>query len=130
VAIKSFTIRPRNQFLATLRTAESRKAETLTLPNLTNANTAEISDQAHHTHETMKTKHEKAESVLNHKNWTGLSLAELVDAGRISPSEHKVIWSFTTATLGDPADMAEWQEMRKVDKLVTEKLIALEGGAK
>jgi hypothetical protein len=78
----------------------------------------------------MKTEHEKAQSVLNHKNWTGLSLAELVDAGRISPSEHKVIWSFTTATLGDPADMTEWQEMRKVSKLVTEKLIAAEGGAK
>jgi len=78
----------------------------------------------------MKTYEEKAESVLNHKNWTGLSLAELVDVGRISPSEHKVIWSFTTATFGDPADMAEWQEMRKVDKLVTEKLIALEGGTK
>jgi hypothetical protein len=78
----------------------------------------------------MKTEYEKAQSVLDHKNWTGLSLAELVDAGRISPSEHKVIWSFTTATLGDPADMAEWQEMRKVDKLVTEMLIASEGGGK
>jgi hypothetical protein len=83
-----------------------------------------------HTHKTMKTYDEKAESVLNRKNWTGLSLAELVDAGRISPGDHKVIWSFTTATLGDPADMAEWQEMRKVDKLVTEKLMSLEGGAK
>jgi hypothetical protein len=78
----------------------------------------------------MKTENGKAELVLNHRNWTGLSLAELVDAGRISPSEHKVIWSFTAATLGDPADMAEWQEMRKVDKLVTERLMALEGGTK
>ena len=73
----------------------------------------------------MKTENEKIESVLNHKNWTGLSLAELVDAGRISPSEPKVIWSFTTAALGDPANMDEWREMRKIDKLVSEKLAKL-----
>ena len=70
----------------------------------------------------MKTENEKVELNLNHKNWTGLSLAELVAAGRISPSDHKVIWSFTTAALGDPANMDEWREMRKLDKLVSEKL--------
>jgi len=70
----------------------------------------------------MKTENEKVGLILNHKNWTGLSLAELVDAGRIAPSEHKVIWSFTTAALGDPANMDEWREMRKIDKLVSEKL--------
>lgn len=73
----------------------------------------------------MKTENEKVELILNHKNWTGLSLAELVDAGRISPSEQKVIWSFTTAALGDPANMDEWREMRKIDKLVSEKLAKL-----
>lgn len=71
---------------------------------------------------TMKTEDEKVESILNHKNWTGLSLAELVDAGRIAPNEQKVIWSFTTAALGDPANMDEWREMRKIDKLVSEEL--------
>lgn len=70
----------------------------------------------------MKTENEKVELILNHRNWTGLSLAELVDAGRIAPNEQKVIWSFTTAALGDPANMDEWQEMRKIDKLVSEKL--------
>ena len=80
----------------------------------------------HKQNENMKTEIEKVDSVLSHKNWTGLSLADLVNAGRIAPSEHKVIWSFVTAALGDPADMDEWQEMRKIDKLVTEKLKSLE----
>lgn len=73
----------------------------------------------------MKTENEKVELILNHKNWTGLTLVELVEAGRIALSEYKIIWSFTTAALGDPSNMEEWQEMRKIDKLVSEKLAQL-----
>jgi hypothetical protein len=58
VASKSFITHPQNPFPATLRTAESKKAETLTLPNSMNANTAEISDHTHTHTQTRKTEHE------------------------------------------------------------------------
>lgn len=40
----------------------------------------------------MKIKLPSVEDVLNRKNWTGLSLAELVEAGRVQPNNGADGW--------------------------------------
>ena len=69
---------------------------------------------------------EQVSLVLNHKNWTGLSLRELVDAGRIQADDKKVIGEFTKSALGEPLDMDEWHERREITALV---ILALQGFA-
>ena len=64
--------------------------------------------------------------VLNHKNWTGLSLRELVDAGRIQAENLNVIRDFTKAALGEPKDMDEWHKQREIPAMV---VLALQGFA-
>ena len=67
---------------------------------------------------------EQVSLVLNHKNWTGLSLRELVDAGRIQADDKKVIGDFTKAALGEPRDMGEWHERSEITALV---ILAIQG---
>lgn len=67
---------------------------------------------------------ESVSLVLNHRNWTGLTLRELVDAGRIQADDQKVIREFTKAALGEPSDMDEWHERREIPALV---ILALQG---
>lgn len=67
---------------------------------------------------------EQVSLVLNHKNWTNLTLRELVDAGRIQADDKKVIGEFTKAALGEPVDMDEWHEQREIPALV---ILALKG---
>jgi hypothetical protein len=75
----------------------------------------------------MKTKEiESVSLVLNHKNWTGLTLRELVDAGRIQADDLKAIRDFTKAALGEPINMDEWNEQREISMLV---IFALQGFA-
>jgi hypothetical protein len=62
--------------------------------------------------------------VLNHKNWTGISLRELVDAGRIQSDDLNVIRDFTKAALGEPKDMDEWRKQREITAMV---VLALQG---
>lgn len=69
---------------------------------------------------------EQVSLVLNHKNWTGLTLRELVDAGRIQADDKKVIGEFTKAALGEPLDMDEWHEQKEITALV---ILALQGFA-
>lgn len=69
---------------------------------------------------------ESVSLVLNHKNWTGLTLRELVDAGRIQADDLKVIRDFTKVALGEPRDMDEWHEQSEISSLVT---LALQGFA-
>lgn len=64
----------------------------------------------------------KIESILNHKNWTGLTLTELVSTGRISADETKQIWDFTKAALGEPSNMDEFKAMKEIAKMVSVKL--------
>ncbi len=67
---------------------------------------------------------ESVSLVLNHKNWTGLSLRELVNAGRIQADSLNVIRDFTKAALGEPKDMDEWHERREILAMV---VLALQG---
>lgn len=44
-----------------------------------------------------------AARVLAHKNWTGHTLAKLIDAGRVLRSDKKTLREFVRAALGDAA---------------------------
>lgn len=50
---------------------------------------------------------QNAAAVLAQKNWTGLSLRELIDAGRISKTDKKTVREFVRAALGDPPTVDE-----------------------
>jgi len=58
------------------------------------------------------------ETVLNHKNWTGLTLTELVEAGRVIPSDTKTIWEFVKAALGEPKDIEEFKAFKGIQSEV------------
>ncbi len=51
--------------------------------------------------------------LLNIKNWTGLTLEQLIYAGRISPTDFPTILQFLTAEMGDVKTVKELQ-YRKV----------------
>lgn len=69
---------------------------------------------------------ESVSLVLNHKNWTGLSLRELVDAGRIQADDQRVISEFAKSALAEPLNMDEWREQMAISQLV---MLALQGFA-
>lgn len=53
-------------------------------------------------------------AVLNHKNWTGMTIIELVEAGRVIPSDSKTIWEFVKSALGEPKDMEEFKILKSI----------------
>jgi hypothetical protein len=56
----------------------------------------------------------ETQTVLNHKNWTGMTLTELVEAGRVIPSDTKTVWEFVKAALGEPKDMEEFKVLKSI----------------
>ena len=62
----------------------------------------------------------KIETVLNHKNWTGLSLMELIHAGRINPSSTEIIMAFVRESLGNAKNMAELMEQKQIAKTISQ----------
>lgn len=46
-------------------------------------------------------------ATLAHKNWTGLSLAELIEVGRVDTNDRATIRKFVVATIGEPQDIEE-----------------------
>jgi hypothetical protein len=59
------------------------------------------------------------QAVLDHANWTGLTLRDLVDAGRILADDTKAIWEFTKAALGEPVSIQQFKEFQIVAKEVS-----------
>jgi hypothetical protein len=117
-----------------LRIAGNKKAVILTLPNLTNANTAEISEKHTHTHTMKINKHFE-------KMVTGNVLAEILreveramDAANRGDSIGSAIYlEYVQTIVDDACDQYGANAVfgnLEVSKLVTEKLIALEGGSK
>ena len=62
------------------------------------------------------------ELVLNHKNWTNLTLRDLVESGRVITGDTKAIWEFTKAALGEPTDMEQFKSYKEIAKAVTAQL--------
>ena len=57
--------------------------------------------------------------VLEHSNWTGLSLAFLMRVERISKDDLKAISSFVYACLGDPKSIDEYRVFLMVVKYIS-----------
>jgi len=49
----------------------------------------------------------RLEVVLNHKNWTGQTLLELVQAGCIIPSDKRTLKEWMDSAMGPAPDLAE-----------------------
>lgn len=56
---------------------------------------------------------EQIDTVLNHKNWTGLTLLELMEAGRVS-RDSKELTSFIKSALGEPRNLNELNNQIKI----------------
>ena len=54
-------------------------------------------------------------AVMNCRNWTGLTLAQLIDAGRIDRTDTPTVLKWTAAALG---------EIRTVDDLLFHRALA------
>ena len=54
------------------------------------------------------------------KNWTNYSLAQLIDAGRISKSDSKTIEDFIRAALGEVQNLEELKERKEIVKFIQE----------
>ena len=62
----------------------------------------------------------RTETVLNHKNWTGMTLLELIHAGRIHPSSSEIILRFVRESLGDAKNMAELIEQKQIAETISQ----------
>jgi hypothetical protein len=61
-----------------------------------------------------------AEKTLEHVNWTGLSLLELIDAGRVYP-EPKEILQWIKAACGPAMDLQHLQTMKDAAGIICER---------
>jgi hypothetical protein len=63
---------------------------------------------------------DKINYVLHHKNWTGLTLLELIESGRIQKTSKSIIKSFAQSALGEPNNFEEWEEQWEIVRLISE----------
>ena len=72
---------------------------------------------ATHNHNNTMTTHQVIDKALSHKNWTGHSLADLIDAGRLEPKIENVM-SFIRAACGEAENVETlktyWQAARHI----------------
>lgn len=47
----------------------------------------------------------QAQNALQHRNWTGLTLAELIEAGRVIPTDAATIAAYVKQANGPAADL-------------------------
>jgi hypothetical protein len=58
-----------------------------------------------------------AEKTLEHINWTGMSLFELIDAGRVYP-EPKEILQWAKSACGPAMDLQHLQTMKEAARII------------
>ena len=58
------------------------------------------------------TTHQVIDKTLSHKNWTGHSLADLIDAGRVAPKVESVM-GFIRAACGEAPDLEALKTYRQ-----------------
>jgi hypothetical protein len=64
---------------------------------------------------------ESVDLVLNHKNWTGLSLRELIDLGRVYQKDRPTITAFVREVLGEPASVDQLTKQRAIVNAIMER---------
>jgi hypothetical protein len=67
---------------------------------------------------------ESASLVLNHKNWTGLTLRELIDLGRICQKDRPTITAFVREVHGEPTSINQLTDQRGVVNAIMEGSVA------
>jgi hypothetical protein len=67
---------------------------------------------------------ESVSLVLNHKNWTGLSLRELIDLGRVYQKDRPTITAFVREVHGEPTSIDQLTEQRGVVNAIMERGVA------
>jgi hypothetical protein len=63
-----------------------------------------------------------AEKTLEHINWTGLTLFELIEAGRVHP-EPKEIMPWIKSACGEAVDIGQLKTMKEAAKLISERFL-------
>jgi hypothetical protein len=67
---------------------------------------------------------ESVSLVLNHKNWTGLSLRELIDLGRVYHKDRPTITAFVREVHGEPTSISQLTEQRGIVNAIMERGVA------
>ena len=64
------------------------------------------------------------ESTMEHKNWTGLSLRELIDLGRIYQKDRPTITAFVREVHGEPTSVDQLTMQRAIANAIMERGVA------
>jgi hypothetical protein len=63
-----------------------------------------------------------AEKALEHVNWTGLSLFELIEAGRVHP-EPKEIMQWIKSACGPAVDLEHLKTMKEAAQIISNRFL-------
>jgi hypothetical protein len=64
---------------------------------------------------------ESVSLVLNHKNWTGLSLRELIDLGRVYQKDRPTITAFVREVHGERNSIDQLTKQREIVNAIMER---------
>ena len=59
--------------------------------------------------------------VLNHKNWTGLTLLELIELGRVYQKDRPTITAFVREVHGEPTSINQLTKQRAIVNAIMER---------
>ena len=64
------------------------------------------------------------EATMEHKNWTGLTLRELIDLGRIYHKDRPTITAFVREVHGEPTSINQLTKQREIVNAIMERGVA------
>jgi hypothetical protein len=64
------------------------------------------------------------EATMEHKNWTGLTLRELIDLGRIYQKDRPTITAFVREVHGEPTSVDQLTKQRAIVNAIMESSVA------
>ncbi len=64
------------------------------------------------------------EATMEHKNWTGHSLRELIDLGRVYQKDRPTITAFVREVHGEPTSVNQLTEQRAIVNAIMEGEVA------
>ena len=67
---------------------------------------------------------ESVSLVLNHKNWTGVTLRDLIDLGRVYQKDRATITAFVREVHGEPTSIDQLTKQRGIVNAIMERGVA------
>ena len=67
---------------------------------------------------------ESVNLVLNHKNWTGVPLRDLIDLGRVYHKDRPTITAFVREVHGEPTSVNQLTKQRAIVNAIMEGSVA------